>query len=90
MNNIISEEFAEAQKKMIRDDVQIPTLVQLTRNNVAIVEAMIRNDSAYIKSHKKDAKPTNKYNGSTAYWMSMLQTHILKNKDDFIAPEVRY
>lgn len=92
MANIIEEELKEAKKKMIETRVvtikktkeEKKEIVTLTRNNVAIVEAMIRNDSAYIKSHKKDAQPTSKYNGSTAYWMSMLRAYILNHTNDFL------
>lgn len=54
-------------------------LVQLTPRNVALVEAIIRNDSAYIKTSDVTAKPTTKrdgsisYFGSTAFWMKELQ-----------------
>lgn len=79
MANIIEKELDKAKNKMIKTIVvtiekntkneEEKEIVTLTRDNVAIVEAMIRNDSAYIKSHKKGAHPTSKYNGSTAYWM---------------------
>ena len=61
-------------------------LAALTRDNVAIVEAMIRNDSAYIRSSDKTAKPVFdkkgniKYGGSSAYWMSQLRNVLIKNK----------
>ncbi|WP_406545886.1 hypothetical protein [Succinimonas sp.] len=111
MTNIINEELIAAKKdKMIEEEScksNGKTIVKLTRDNVAKVEAMIRNDSAYIKSHEKKAKPKlslksskkdseetveYKYNGSTAYWMSMLRAYILDNKNDFLDqqyPEVK-
>lgn len=39
-------------------------LAALTRDNVVIVEAMIRNDSAYIRSSDKTAKPVFDKNGN--------------------------
>lgn len=54
-------------------------LVKLTRDNVAIVEAMIRNDSAYIRATDSTAAPEYnnkneiKYGGSSAYWMTHLK-----------------
>ncbi len=80
MTNTISIELEEAKKKMIEEiGFQGKTLVKLTRENVAIVEAMIRNDSAYIHSTDVDAKPILnkkggiKYGGSSAYWMTQLK-----------------
>lgn len=49
MRNIIQEELELAKSKMFEEVIyKDKTLVKLTRDNVAIVEAMIRNDSAYI------------------------------------------
>ena len=48
-------------------------LVELTPKNVAIVEAMLRNDSSTLKSFDKKAAPKGKYKGSTAYWMTQLK-----------------
>lgn len=64
-------------------------LAALTEDNVAIVEAMIRNDSAYIKSSDINARPSDngKYGGSTAYWMTKLKEYLnskVQNKDDYI------
>ena len=57
MQNTILEELSLAKEKMIEEVVfQGKTLAKLTRNNVAIVEAMIRNDSAYIRSTDVSAK----------------------------------
>ncbi len=58
---------------------QDKTLAKLTRDNVAIVEAMIRNESAYIHSTDVNAAATYnrqgeiKYVGSSAYWMTPLK-----------------
>lgn len=43
------------------------TIVKLSKNNVAIAEAMIRNDSDYIVMYDTSAK------GSGAYWLSKLK-----------------
>ena len=63
-------------------------LAALTEDNVAIVEAMIRNDSAYIKSSDINARPSDngKYGGSTAYWMTKLKEYLnskVQNEDDY-------
>jgi hypothetical protein len=71
---LIQEEHECARSKMIDD---IPhngkKIAKLTRDNVAIVEVMIRNDSAYIKSSDVNAalivgkNGAIKYGGSSAY-----------------------
>lgn len=78
--NIIQEELALAREKMIENIVYHgKTIAKLTRDNVTIVEAMIRNDSDYIKSSDVNAVPiigrngTIKYGGSSAYWMTLLK-----------------
>lgn len=48
----------------------------LTIDNVAKVEAMIRNDAAYLKSSDKHKGPAKGYSGSTAYWMCRLRKNI--------------
>lgn len=64
MINVIQEELALAKSKMIEEVVcDNYTLAKLSRENVAIVEAMIRNDSAYIHSTDVGAKPS--FNGYT-------------------------
>ena len=56
----IQTELELATKKMIKEidgfvyEKKEIKLAKLTENNVAIVEAMIRNDSAYIKSRKME------------------------------------
>lgn len=79
--NAIQKELELAKAKMIEEiDFNGKKLVRLTRDNVAIVEAMIRNDSAYIHSSNKNAKPIKQYGGSTAYWMSLLKKVLLSNE----------
>ena len=87
MSNQIQKELDESKGKMIDDfDYEDNKLVKLTLDNVAIVEAMIQNDSAYIRSTDKEAKPEeknngeNKYGGSSAYWMTQLK-HVLFNDE---------
>jgi len=59
MQNTIQKELVLAKSKMIEEVVCLgKTLAKLTRDNVAIVEAMIRNDSAYIHSTDVNAAPT--------------------------------
>lgn len=87
MKNIIQMELELSYDKMIEEVVDGNiTLAKLTRNNVAIVEAMIRNDSAYLRSMNVDAKPEygkkgeEKYGGSSAYWMTELKSALLDQK----------
>lgn len=89
----ICDEFKSSQKYMLttehfvlKDGKKIE-LVKLTHENVAKVEAMIRNDSSYIKSFDKNACPIiNKdktvYAGSTAYWMTQLVNNLNKQECD--------
>ena len=84
----ICDEFKSSQQYMLAtehfdlEDRKWIDLVQLTYENVAKVEAMIRNDSSYKKSYDEKAEPTkNKkgievYSGSTAYWMTRLKYSI--------------
>jgi hypothetical protein len=59
MQNTIQKELVLAKSKMIEEVVCLgKTLAKLTRDSVAIVEAMIRNDSAYIHSTDVNAAPT--------------------------------
>ena len=84
MKNTIQDELKLAKSKMIEEvTFQGKTLAKLTRDNVAIVEAMIRNDSAYIHSTDVNAAPVYnkkgevKYGGSSAYWMTLLKNILL-------------
>jgi len=91
MQNTIQKELVLAKSKMIEEVIfQNKTLAKLTRDNVAIVEAMIRNDSAYIHSTDVNAAPTYnrkgeiKYGGSSAYWMTQLKTVLLGDGSDSV------
>ena len=70
--NLIQEELKNAESKML-STIPETDLVALSQENVAIVEAMIQNDSAYLKSSDKEAAPNDKYRGSTAFWMMRLK-----------------
>lgn len=89
MKNIIQDELELAKSKMIKEvSFKGETLAKLTRDNVAIVEAMIRNDSAYIHSTDVSAAPVYnrkgdvKYGGSSAYWMTRLKNVLLGGAPD--------
>ena len=89
MRNTIQDELDLAKTKMIEEvDFQGKMLAKLTRDNVAIVEAMIRNDSAYIHSTDVSAAPVYnrkgevKYGGSSAYWMTQLKDVLIEKKVD--------
>ena len=84
MKNTIQNELELAKSKMIEEvTFKGKSLAKLTRDNVAIVEAMIRNDSAYIRSTDVKAEPIYnrknemKYGGSSAYWMTLLKKILL-------------
>lgn len=87
MKNTISKELELAKSKMIEEvSFKGITLAKLTRDNVAIVEVMIRNDSAYIRVNDVSAGPTYnkngvvKYGGSSAYWMTQLKRSLFANE----------
>lgn len=86
--NTIEKELQLAKTKMIEEvSYNGKSLAKLTRDNVAIVEAMIRNDSAYIRSSDPNAAPIKKrngdfkYRGSSAFWMTHLR-HALIDCDE--------
>lgn len=94
----IRDEFESSQQYMLttepfvlKDGKEID-LVELTHENVAKVEAMIRNNFSYIKSYDENAGPTeNKngkevYSGSTAYWMTKLK-YIIEGKENNLTYE---
>lgn len=58
--------------------------VALTLRNVAMVEAFISYDSNYLRTENEDAKKTNSFPGSTAFWMSLLRRHLLEGE---VSPE---
>lgn len=78
--NLIQEELKQALEKEMFDLIsgsrEEPELVELSRRNVAKVEAIIQNDSAYIKSSDEDCQ------GLTAYCMKQLRA-ILMGGDSF-------
>ncbi len=67
-------------KNIVKDKDGIE-LVELSLDNVAKIEAMILNDSAYLKASDEKAEPNGKYIGSTAYWIiQKLKPILLENK----------
>lgn len=82
MNQIQTEE----EKSKAYNLTTTKGLVDLTPDNVAKVEAMIRYDSAYLKSGDSNAEPIPlhpakgndfKYQGSTAYWITQFKEYYL-------------
>ena len=61
MVNKIHKELKLAKEKTFKL-IKGTNLVKLSIENVAIVEAMIQNDSAYIKSGDKNADPKHSKN----------------------------
>ena len=87
MNNILNE-LKEARKYMIETDDNIEGIVKIKVENVAKVEAMIKNDSAYIRSGDELSKPVKskkgniKYPGSSAYWITQLKDILIKGYNE--------
>lgn len=77
--SLIERECDESKEHMF-SLIENTQLVALTPRNVALAEAMIKNDSAYIKSSDVNAVPKDKYAGSTAYWMTQLKLFLLGEK----------
>lgn len=83
MDNLIEVENNLSNNYELEPDSDNQRLVALTRKNVAKVEAMIRNDSAYLRATNKGGRPTFfqrgprigqvKYGGSSAFWMTRLK-----------------
>lgn len=74
--NGIKNELKEAENYMLDIDENI---VKITLKNVARVEAMIKNDSAYLRSGDNKFEPQVSkngkinYQGSSAYWIAQLK-----------------
>lgn len=92
MPNQIQKELELSKQKLLKTIKGTNSvLVELSLDNVAVVEAMIQNDSAYLKSADKNATPQYNtkgkivYAGSTAYWMNQLKEILVdkKNADKF-------
>ena len=88
MKNTIQKELELAESKKIQEVVfQGKRLAKLTRENVATVELMIQNDSAYRRSTDTNAAPEKnrkgeyKYRGSSAYWMTKLKEALFSEKN---------
>ena len=83
MRNTIQLELKLAKSMMIEEfTFRNHKMAKLTRENVAKAEAMIHNDSAYIRSSDISAAPTQKYGGSTAYWMTQLKGVLVDGIDN--------
>ena len=86
----IKEESERSKAYMIKTiDLNGEKIVELTLDNVARVEAMIQNDSAYIRAFDKNAGPKRypkkqteefKYGGSTAYWVMQLKNILIDGR----------
>ena len=86
----LKEELEKSKEYLIKTVEQNgERIVELTPDNVARVEAMIQNDSAYIRAFDKEARPERyprkqikefKYGGSTAYWATQLKDILIKGK----------
>lgn len=76
--NLIDTELKASRKFSFKEDITSngERLVCLTPRNVALAEAMISNDSDYSRSGNVNSGPTDKYQGSTAYWMTQLKKNI--------------
>ena len=57
-------------------------LLELSFENVVLIEAIIAHDSNYSKAGRKDAVPSGKYKGSTAYWMVELSKYLNSDSKD--------
>lgn len=81
--NSIKNELKEAENYMLDIDENI---VKITLKNVASVEAMIKNDSAYLRAGDKNSEPQISkngkinYKGSSAYWISQLKEILIDGK----------
>lgn len=74
--DLITQELNAAQQYQLKI---VGGLLDLTPNNVALVEAMVANDSDYAQAGNANAVPLGKYKGSTAYWMTQLKKTLLNN-----------
>ncbi len=75
MNKINNEKEQSKKYLLYTFSFDNYTLVEISLKNVAKIEAMIINDSSYIKSVDKKAGPSYNYIGSTAYWMTELKNY---------------
>lgn len=73
MSNFIDNELKESKKYNL---TKTDNLLDLMVDNVAKVEAMIRNDSTYRKASSKLSAPNGKYKGSTAYWIAQFDSFV--------------
>ena len=77
--NKIQKELEQAEQYMLKT-YNNTNLVAISQDNVAKVEAMIKNDAAYLNAANPESGPTqNGKGGSTAYWMYKLKDYINGN-----------
>ena len=92
MSNFITEEYNESLKFHLEEiNFNASTsLVALTRKNVALVEMIIKYDSAYSKASDTNAAPNHNKNycGSTAFWMSLLKKYFNREQIDYDYSEI--
>ena len=79
----IADEKKLSEKYYFVMDKENPDLLKLSKENVALAEFLVRNDSAYTKTSIKTAVSTAKYHGSTAYWFSRLNEFCQSNQGDY-------
>lgn len=87
MSNLIYEE-REVSKKYDLKLIEGTDLVAITRRNVAIVEAMIRNDSAYMHSNDVNAKIMHQKANGTPYSRSTHADWEYRVKQEY--PHIKY
>lgn len=72
--NLIDQEVKDSKKYMFEDEeINGLKLVKLNHRNVALVEAIIRNDSKYINSSNIHANINVTKYGSLGYWLTQLK-----------------
>ena len=79
MSNLIDNELKSSRKYNL---TVTGNKVDLTLDNVAKVEAMIRYDSAYRKASSSNSIPVGKYKGSTPYWIKQLDIYLKRKSDN--------
>lgn len=79
-NNLISQEFEASQKFLLKKGKE--GLLEISRENVALVEAMIANNSSYNRAQDPTAKPEDKEFLETApkYWLGKGDIKIQSSK----------
>ena len=84
MTNLQNELKAAGERFKFEYLDEEKNLLALTYENVVLIEAIIAHDSSYSKAGRKDAAPSGKYKGSTAYWMVELRKYLNSTSYDFV------